>query len=98
MGIHFRNKKKRPAISLLAAISVRGGPLLLMPARGGTVILELAAIFARPDDDICPPAKAEIKDFHSRGQIPKAQKKNPWPLNARKLVYNNNFIISEADN
>ena len=21
------------------------------------------------DDDICPPAKAEIKDFHSRGQI-----------------------------
>ena len=25
------------------------------------------------DDDICPPAKAEIKDFHSRGQIPKAQ-------------------------
>ena len=50
------------------------------------------------DDDICPPAKAEIKDFHSRGQIPKAQKKNPWPLNAHKLVYNNNFIISEADN
>ena len=38
------------------------------------------------DDDICPPAKAEIKDFHSRGQIPKAQKKNPRPLNARKLV------------
>ena len=45
------------------------------------------------DDDICPPAKAEIKDFHSRGQIPKTQKKNPWPLNARKLVYNNIFII-----
>ena len=41
----------------------------------------------RHDDDICPPAKAEIKDFHSRGQIPKAQIKNPWPLNARKLVY-----------
>ena len=35
MGIHFRNKKKRPAISLLAAISVRGGPLLLMAAKGG---------------------------------------------------------------
>ena len=39
------------------------------------------------DDVICPPAKAEIKDSHSRGQIPKAQIKNPWPLNARKLVY-----------
>ena len=38
MGIDFRNKKNRPALSLLAAISVRGGPLLLMPARGGTVI------------------------------------------------------------
>ena len=34
----------------------------------------------RGDDDICPPAKAEIKDFHSRGQIPKAQIKKPWPF------------------
>ena len=45
------------------------------------------------DDEICPPAKAEITDSHSRGQIPNAEEKNPRPLNARKLVYNNNFII-----
>ena len=38
-------------------------------------------------------AKAEITDSHSRGQISNAEKKNPRPLNARKLVYNNNFII-----
>jgi len=34
MGIDFRNKKQRRAVSLLAAISVRGGRLLLMAARG----------------------------------------------------------------
>ena len=54
---------------------------------------EVQAFGADFDDDICPPAKAEIKDFHSRGQIPKAQIKIPWPLNARKLVYYNLFII-----
>ena len=46
---------------------------LTMTAQAGELLAMLL------DDDICPPAKAEIKDFHSRGQIPKAQKKNPWP-------------------
>ena len=37
------------------------------------------------DDDICPPAKAEIKDFHSRGQIPKAQKKKPMAIKRTQI-------------
>ena len=44
MGIDFRNKKNQRAVSLLAAISVRGGPLLLMAARGGTVIIAILAV------------------------------------------------------
>ena len=31
---------------------------------------ELAMPEGCDDDDICPPAKAEIKDFHSRSQMP----------------------------
>ena len=51
-----------------------------------TTMSDMTTIFARPQ-------KRKSKDFHSRGQIPKAQIKNPWPLNARKLVYYNIFII-----
>ena len=41
----------------------------LVPGCDGTIGLIINLPFLL-EEDICPPAKAEIKDFHSRGQIP----------------------------